>query len=444
MYYYYHVDNCNYNSPNYALIAVNTYFSTIFCTLYGRERSMATHEETPIYEQAETVQYNDYMKYFRYTFTAFMTFITIGVIMTSSTFGQIRISSDQVFERVRAHDFEINSGYKGVGNLNDEAWKVRTLAIRDLVRLGPGAASELIGGLHDENSHVRHVTVSAISILGIQSAADDLMKLLTDDPDPVIRGQAAQALGQIGSTKAVKTLEEVSEKDESMHVKHRAALAIGRIKEGAVSGPDEIAAWVSLDENKFRLAKVGQVAPDFKIKDTSGKSWRISDFKNKKTVALIWIFADWCPVCHREFHELLEMKQKFKDADIQVFTVECHDLYRSSVMGESNEITSTFLKEWGPKSLSEIGESLMSREKLWWPHLVDTAGAVAAMYGVDPMEFIVHDEWINRPSTVIITPDGKISFAYYGTYWGDRPTIEETFEMIENNSYEFRHPERRE
>ena len=81
---------------------------------------------------------------------------------------------------------------------------------------------------------------------------------------------------------------------------------------------------------------------------------------------------------------------------------------------------------------------------LWWPHLVDQAGKVGAMYGVDPMEFVVHDEWINRPSTIIVAPDGVVRFAYYGTYWGDRPTIEETLNMIKTNSYSFRHPERRE
>ena len=80
----------------------------------------------------------------------------------------------------------------------------------------------------------------------------------------------------------------------------------------------------------------------------------------------------------------------------------------------------------------------------WWPHLVDNAGAVGAMYGVDPLEFIVHDEWINRPSTIIIDPQGIIYFAYYGTFWGDRPSIKQTLKMVKAKSYSFRHPERRE
>lgn len=324
----------------------------------------------------------------------------------------------QVLDRVRNHDFEDNSGYKGVGDLTDDAWRVRTLAIRDLVRIGSDAVTILTVGLHDRNRHVRHVCVTVLGILGVQDAGDDLLQLLTDDPDPIVRGQAAQAIGQIGYMQAVSALEKVGGQDKSEHVRHRAKLAIRRMKEGAMTGPELIGAWARQDEKTFRQLKVGQPSPEFELKDTSGKTWRLSDFNNKKTVALIWIFADWCPVCHREFHDLIQKEQQFKEANVQVFTIECHDSYRCKVM---------------------VGE-----RDLWWPHLVDAAGTIGAMYGVDPMEFVVHDEWVNRPSTIIVDTEGIVRFAYYGTYWGDRPTIEQTLQMIKTNSYSFRHPGRRE
>ena len=80
---------------------------------------------------------------------------------------------------------------------------------------------------------------------------------------------------------------------------------------------------------------------------------------------------------------------------------------------------------------------------IWWPHLVDAAFKAGAMYGVSPMEFVVHNEWINRPATVIIDKEGIVRLAYYGTYWGDRPTIEQTLEMVKSGRFEFEHPERR-
>ncbi|WP_158294342.1 hypothetical protein, partial [Halorubrum sp. SP9] len=59
------------------------------------------------------------------------------------------------------------------------------------------------------------------------------------------------------------------------------------------------------------------------------------------------------------------------------------------------------------------------------------------------MSYAVHAEYINRPATIILDPNGTVRFAYYGTFWGDRPSIEETLEMIRSKEFEFEHPERR-
>ncbi len=341
-----------------------------------------------------------------------------GVAAAGTKQGSSAIDVQQILDRVRKHNFERNSGYEGVGDLEDEAWRVRTLAIRDLVRAGPAVVPTLTAGLDDENRHVRHVCVTAFGILGVRGAGKDLSGLLGGDPDPIVRGQAAQALGQIGYAQAMSSLERAAGKDESEHVRHRAELAIGRLKEGATSGPELIDAWRGMDEKEFRKLEVGKLAPDFELRSTGGKTWRLSDFKNDKTVVLIWIFADWCPVCHHEFHDLIQMEEEFRKENIAVMTIECHDRYRCGAM--------------------------VGGRDLWWPHLVDNAGRIGAMYGVDPMEFIVHDEWINRPATIIVAREGTVRFAYYGTYWGDRPTIKQTLEMIKTNSYRFQHPERRE
>lgn len=327
------------------------------------------------------------------------------------------LADNQILDRVRNHNFESNNGYDGVADLNDNAWKVRTLAIRDLLRLGSEAMPVLIAGLKDNDRHVRHVCISALGILGVHSAGSELLSLLTEDPDPVVRGQAAEALGQIKYTRALSILKKVSRQDENQYVQHRAGLAISHLKQAPADSEVLLNAWLALDEKTFRRADLGSQAPDFELKDTDGKTWRLSDFRNKKTVVLIWIFADWCGVCHREFRDLIEMEDQFKKNNVQVFTIECHDLHRCKIM--------------------------VGNRDLWWPHLVDNAGAVGAMYGVDPMEFTVHDEWINRPSTIIVDIDGTVKFAYYGTYWGDRPTIPETFEMIKTNSFTFQHPKRR-
>ena len=81
-------------------------------------------------------------------------------------------------------------------------------------------------------------------------------------------------------------------------------------------------------------------------------------------------------------------------------------------------------------------------ERRWWPHLIDYGGGTGAGLGVDPMTFAVHSEYINRPSTIVIDESGVLAMAYHGTFWGDRPTIAETIEMLRTKNYGFQHPER--
>jgi len=345
--------------------------------------------------------------------------------MVSFSVGEGEDAADkvaQILQRMKDHDFSKNSGYLGVGDMTDEAWKVRLLAIRDLVRLGESGVSSIRENLANskwDSSNVRHVCVMALGILGAKDAAPDLVRILENDDHPVVRGQAAQALGEIGYTEGKELLTRISQEDASKHVRHRAELALGRLEQRAFADKELAKKWASLDEKTFNQVEVGKPAPDFELRDTDGKTWRLSDFKNEKGVLLIWIFADWCPVCQVEFAHLLDSKERFAKNNVQVFTIECHDKYRCGRMSGGRDVG------------------------IWWPHLVDATGSVAAMYNVAPMEFIVHDEWINRPSTIYVDKEGVVRFAYYGTYWGDRPTIEQTLEMLETDTFSFVHPERR-
>jgi hypothetical protein len=49
----------------------------------------------------------------------------------------------------------------------------------------------------------------------------------------------------------------------------------------------------------------------------------------------------------------------------------------------------------------------------------------------------VHSESINRPSVVIGNKEGTVRLAYHGTFWGDRPTIQQLAEMVRTGEYSF-------
>ena len=352
----------------------------------------------------------------------------------------------EVFTRIRQHEFHpLNAdgtftndrtlGVHGIADLSDDDWRVRLLAISDLVRLLPEAADDVSHGLFDKHLHVRQIAAAALGIARQTTAAGKLEQVLKEDNSPLVRSQAAMALGQMESSESLDVLRNLRKKDASRDVRHQCELAIDQIEKKRGATDEQLTAFRKLNAKDFESVEVGGKASDFTLKDTEGVPWRLRDANRNGWIVLIWIFADWCPVCHGEYRDLIDLRKQFKDAGVQIATIECHDDYRSRVMvGKELEPQYWFSKQ----SFKD-----KYRTGIWWPHLVDHASAVGAKYGVDPMSFAVHAEYVNRPSTVIIDPKGVIRFAYYGTFWGDRPSIHETLEMIKSERFEFEHKERR-
>jgi peroxiredoxin len=355
------------------------------------------------------------------------------------------ISVEQVFKRVRKHDFnplnEENSmtmdrslGEEGIANLDDKDWEVRLLAVRDLVRAGNEQVEEIKSRLTDRSPHVRQVSAKALGILRAESAIPELEKMVRRDQNAMVRSQAVIALGQIEARSSLELLRKKVEEDPSRDVRHQCELTIDQIKKQMGATDKLREAFLSLDESTFETVQQNEQALDFILEDTEGQKWQLSQFEGKKWVALIWIFADWCPVCHGEFQDLMKMQEAFKKANIQVFTLETHDIYRGRVMvGKELEPEYWFTDRSFKQTYTN---------KIWWPHLLDRAGKQAAKYGADPLAYAVHAEYINRPATVIIDPEGQVRFIYRGTFWGDRPSIEQTLEMIQEEDFSFEHPQR--
>ncbi len=356
-----------------------------------------------------------------------------------------KITVPQIFARVSAHTFhplndensmtlDRNLKVAGIADLSDEDWKVRLLAVRDLVRAGTNSVNEIKKGLAYNSAYVRQVSAMSLGILKAKQAAGELQQIVSGDNNAMVRSQAVIALGQIESESSLDLLREKLINDPSRDVRHQCELAIDQIEKKMGTSEKQLAAFLSLDESTFETVHKGSVAPDFVLEDTDGNEWKFSEFHKGKWTVLIWIVADWCPVCHGEFHDLMKMQKEFKDAWVQVFTVEIHDIYRGRVMvGKEMDPDYWFSKE----SFQDAYTS-----QIWWPHLLDRAGAVGAMFGADPLAFSVHAEYINRPATVIIDPEGIVRLIYQGTFWGDRPTIEQTLEMIKTGDFAFGHPQR--
>jgi len=206
-----------------------------------------------------------------------------------------------VVHRVAAHEFHpVRNGFTrdrglgkaGVASLEDPDWRVRTLAVRDLVRLGPDAVAEIAQALDHEDLHVRQIAATALGVIGREEAAEALADALAKDEDSLVRTQAVIALRQIGLAESLPDVLRALE-DEDGDVRHQAELAAHSLRQGYSVESELAAAFGGLEEEDFDRAEVGQEAPDFALDAADGGRWRLSDLRGKSQVLLVWIFADW-------------------------------------------------------------------------------------------------------------------------------------------------------
>lgn len=249
------------------------------------------------------------------------------------------VTVDEVFQRVRQHNFHplneqgtftIDHELKkhGVANLGDQDWRVRLSAIRDCVRALPAASGEVLRGLRDDNLHVRQIAAASLGIARVTTSRDALENLLQTDESPLVRCQAAMSLGQMESESSLVLLEKLHDEDPSRDVRHQCELAIGQISNKLGATEELLQAYRDLNPEDFGRVHAGDKASEFVLSDTKGIPWKLSEANQKGWVVLIWIFADWCPVCHGEFRDLINMQKEFQEAGVQIATIECHDTFR--------------------------------------------------------------------------------------------------------------------
>ena len=74
-------------------------------------------------------------------------------------------------------------------------------------------------------------------------------------------------------------------------------------------------------DDRGYLVKTGDTAPDFVIKEASGKTYRLSDLKGK--VVMLQFTASWCSVCRKEMPFIeKEIWQAKKDGGLVVIGID--------------------------------------------------------------------------------------------------------------------------
>jgi hypothetical protein len=171
----------------------------------------------------------------------------------------------------------------------DPGWKVRMQSLVQLAKIGPAAVPLLVDGLKTGSPSTREFAAQALGMFAESSARPALEQAL-QDPKATVRIYAIRALRHLGPLQPAERYEKMTaDPDRNVRATVRAALERKDRSEAETLRQ----AWASYDLAKLGTARIGEMAPDFTLTALSGKTYRLRDFRGKKTVVLRYLKLDY-------------------------------------------------------------------------------------------------------------------------------------------------------
>jgi PAS domain S-box-containing protein len=157
-----------------------------------------------------------------------------------------------------------------------------------------------------------------------------------------------------------------------------------------------VLAWGILKDKKqlkihsggYRV-QLGKQANEFELPDQNGDLIKLSDFKNKRHLLLIFVRGDWCPGCHMMLRTYEKNNAKFKEKNILVMAI-------------------------GPDPVG-VNRGMVERLGLDFKVLADEGQRTAMTYGVQLKEYDndfaeKYEEGIPLPASFLIDKDGIVRY----------------------------------
>ena len=124
---------------------------------------------------------------------------------------------------------------------------------------------------------------------------------------------------------------------------------------------------------------IGDTAPDFELINQYGETVKLSDFRGKKPVVLVFYPLSFSGICTGELCEIRDNFSKFENENVELLAISV----------DSKFVQKQFAEHEGYK-FSVLAD--------FWPH-----GAVAQAYGV-----FLEEAGISNRATFVINKDGEL------------------------------------
>lgn len=90
----------------------------------------------------------------------------------------------------------------------------------------------------------------------------------------------------------------------------------------------------------------GKTAADLELKDISGKTHKLSDYRGKNVIVIFW--ATWCAPCLTEIPHLIELRNRISEDELAMLAISNEGPTMLQRFAESKKLNYTVISSQGP------------------------------------------------------------------------------------------------
>lgn len=141
------------------------------------------------------------------------------------------------------------------------------------------------------------------------------------------------------------------------------------------------------------LVPAGKQAPDFSVKDAAGKSVNLSDYRDRKNVALIFYQGSFCSVCAAQLSNIQQHLSQFRQKDTEIIAISADDAVHAQKSIGENGLSFPVIPDSKSALIQSYGVSNISKKGIAWPsvYIIDKKGKVAFSFA-DPSGRRLHSD----------------------------------------------------
>ena len=127
-------------------------------------------------------------------------------------------------------------------------------------------------------------------------------------------------------------------------------------------------------------AKVGELAPSFRLSGSDGKDYSPADYKGKSAIVLVWFPKAFTAGCTAECRSLLENGEAIRACKVAYFTISTDDAETNRKFADSLNVDYPILSDPAKQVAKAYGVIHQGREvPERWTFYIDKGGVIRAI-----------------------------------------------------------------